>query len=154
MSENDRGFVTRLVTRLTAIPLRVRYLVAGLGFGLGWIGQLGPLWVRALVMSVVLLVVPVLLHFVRVRLIKVRLREDGRRGSLLRFTVAKAILVAFVVVTSWALQSVSPFADLIAGACMAAIVAILGPVLHSRMLTRPRAPEPEHTMATTATKDG
>ncbi|WP_040691486.1 hypothetical protein [Nocardia vinacea] len=154
MSENSSGFATRLVTRLTAIPLPVRYLVAGLGFGLGWIGQIGPLWVRALVMSMLLLVVPLLLHLVRVRMVRAQPRSDGAHGSLFRFTVAKAILVVLVVFASWSLQSVTSWADIILGGAMAAIVAALGPVLHPLMLTRPREPELGNAVPATSAKVG
>ncbi|MEV4015150.1 hypothetical protein AB0J35_32085 [Nonomuraea angiospora] len=154
MSEKDSGFATKVVALVATIPLRVRYLVVGLPLGLAWGVQGGPLWQRAAIMSVVLLVAPPLLHLARVRMTRAQPRPDRPHASLLRFTVAKAILVALAIFATWLLQSVTAYAEIIIGVAMAATVATLGPVLHPSLLISPRKPELKNAVLTTATKDG
>jgi len=137
MAQHDSRLAGRLLAAAAAVPIRVRYLLAGLTMGGTWAFLNTPLPQRALSMSLLFLVAPPVLHVLRAHLTRGQDRSLQPRASLTRFFGAKAVLVALALTGTWLLQPITPQAPLLIGAALVATVGVLGPLLHSRMLVRP-----------------
>jgi hypothetical protein len=75
-----------------------------------------------------------MIHLVRSRLVTDRERPPGARLSLVRFSIAKALLVVGALIGTVLLDQVISRPELVVGVALAAIVTTLGPRLHRRML--------------------
>jgi hypothetical protein len=124
------------------VPLRVFYLLAGLGLGAVWAFQDVPLWEHALRLALILVVAPPVIHLVRSQLATDRERPPGARLSLVRFSIAKALLVVVALIGTVLLDQVISRPELVVGLALAAIVTTLGPRLHRRMLVSSYAAVP------------
>ncbi|MFI9075517.1 hypothetical protein ACIGW8_03255 [Streptomyces sioyaensis] len=118
------------------------YLVAGLVMGGVWAWNHGsPLWEHAVKLLVLLFVAAPLLHLARSR--RAARRPAHRfRLSFVRLAAAKIALVVLALGASWLLEDSMPHPDLIVAAGLAAVITLLGPLLHRCLLVRSPAAVP------------
>ncbi|MFI1158901.1 hypothetical protein [Streptomyces sioyaensis] len=118
------------------------YLVAGLVMGGVWALNHGsPLWEHAVKLLVLLFVAAPLLHLARGRR-AARRPAHRRRLSFVRLATAKITLVVLALGTSWLLEDLMPHPDLVVAAGLAAVITLLGPLLHRYLLVRSPAAVP------------
>jgi hypothetical protein len=118
----------------TALTIRIRYLVAGLVLGLVWVWHADePLWEHVLRLVIVVLILAPLLRLAPQVLGVRRVRTRG--VSWPRLLAAKVPLLALAVVADWGLRHwvTATASGLVTGGALAAAVATLGPVLHTRL---------------------
>ena len=116
------------------LTIRIRYLVAGLVLGLAWAWHAGePPWEHVLRLVIVVLILAPILRLVP-RALGVR-RVWTRRVPWLRLLAYKLPLLALALLADWGLGHwmTATVSGLVAAAALAAAVAGLGPVLHSRL---------------------
>ncbi|MEV5481690.1 MULTISPECIES: hypothetical protein [Streptomyces] len=118
------------------------YLVAGLVMGGVWAwNHDSPLWEHAVKLLVLLFVAAPLLHLARSRR-AARRPAHRHRLSFVRLATAKIALVVLALGASWLLEDSMPHPDLIVAAGLAAVITLLGPLLHRCLLVRSPAAVP------------
>jgi hypothetical protein len=124
--------------------IRAIYLVVGIKFGAIWLaqGDSSP-WEHAL--KLVALMGIVMSVATAVRWWAARRGRHVAHHPIGRFLMAKAALVALAVAAGLALENSVSHADLWVGVGLAAVVGLVGPVIHPWLMKADSAePEPEH----------
>ena len=124
-----------VVALAARIPLRYRYLLAGVNIGVLWMIGDGPVWQHAITLTIVLVVGPPVINLLRSKLVEDR---GQPRMSLARLSAGKALLVILAMTGTWALEPVVAQPKVVVGLALVVTVAVLGPLLHPRMLVANR----------------
>jgi hypothetical protein len=138
--DNSASFAVRWTNSFAAaVPLRARYLIAGLFMGGFWSLSTGPLVNQAVGLLLAVAVLPPVIHVARSRMAAQQEPSHRPRMSLTRLTLGKVVVVALAMTATWLLGPSSSYAHPVVGLALIATVATLGPLLHPRMLVHPRA---------------
>ena len=122
-----------------AVAIRIRYLVAGLVLGVAWSWHAGESpWKHVLRLAIVVLILAPILRLAP-QFLGIR-RTRTRTVSWPRLLAVKLPLIGLALLADWGLRHWMTATDsgLVTAAALAAAVAMLGPVLHSRLF--PAAP--------------